>query len=43
MKIAVIGSGIWGACSAYFLKKSGADVDLYEQFDFWGDVWIKND
>ena len=20
-----------------------ADVDLYEQFDFWGDVWIKND
>ncbi len=33
MKIAVIGSGIWGACSAYFLKKSGADVELY---DMWG-------
>ena len=33
MKIAVIGSGIWGACTAYHLNKAGADVDLY---DMWG-------
>jgi len=33
MKIAVIGSGIWGACTAYFLKKEGVEVDLY---DMWG-------
>ena len=33
MKVAVIGSGIWGACSAYHLNKSGADVELY---DMWG-------
>ena len=33
MKIAVIGSGIWGACTAYYLNKEGADVELY---DMWG-------
>ena len=33
MKVAVIGAGIWGACSAYHLKKEGADVELY---DMWG-------
>ena len=33
MKINVIGSGIWGACTAYFLQKEGADVELY---DMWG-------
>ena len=33
MKIAVIGSGIWGACTAYHLNQAGADVDLY---DMWG-------
>ena len=33
MKIAVIGSGIWGACSAYFLNKEGCEVELY---DMWG-------
>jgi len=33
MKIAVIGSGIWGACTAYSLRKSGVEVDLY---DMWG-------
>jgi len=33
MKVAVIGSGIWGACSAYHLNKAGADVELY---DMWG-------
>ena len=33
MKIAVIGSGIWGACTAYHLNKEGADVELY---DMWG-------
>ena len=33
MKIVVIGSGIWGACTAYHLNKEGADVELY---DMWG-------
>ena len=33
MKVAVIGSGIWGACTAYFLNKEGCDVELY---DMWG-------
>ncbi len=33
MKINVIGSGIWGACTAYFLQKEGAEVELY---DMWG-------
>ena len=33
MKVAVIGSGIWGACTAYHLQKEGLDVDLY---DMWG-------
>ena len=33
MKVAVIGSGIWGACSAYHLNKSGANV---EHYDMWG-------
>ena len=33
MKIAVIGSGIWGVCTAYHLQKEGLDVDLY---DMWG-------
>ena len=33
MKIAVIGSGIWGACTAYHLDQAGADVNLY---DMWG-------
>ena len=33
MKVAVFGAGIWGACSAYHLNKSGADVELY---DMWG-------
>ena len=33
MKVAVVGSGIWGACSAYQLNKAGVDVELY---DMWG-------
>ena len=33
MKIAVIGSGIWGACTAYHLNKAGADVDLYDMWE----------
>jgi len=33
MKIVVIGSGIWGACTAYSLRKAGAEVELY---DMWG-------
>ena len=33
MKIVVIGSGIWGACTAYSLRKAGAKVELY---DMWG-------
>ena len=30
MKVAVVGSGIWGACSAYQLNKAGVDVELYD-------------
>ena len=30
MKVAVIGAGIWGACSAYHLQKEGADIELYD-------------
>lgn len=33
MKIAVIGSGIWGASTAYYLNRAGADVHLV---DMWG-------
>ena len=33
MKVAVVGSGIWGACSAFQLNKAGVDVELY---DMWG-------
>ena len=33
MKVAVVGSGIWGACSAYQLKKAGVDVELYDMWE----------
>ena len=33
MKVAVVGSGIWGACSAYQLNKAGVDVELRR--DMW--------
>ena len=32
-KIAVIGAGIVGVCIAHFLRKSGNEVELYDQFE----------
>ena len=32
-KVAVIGAGIIGVCAAYFLRKSGHEVILYDQHD----------
>ncbi|XP_061993143.1 uncharacterized protein LOC133711000 isoform X2 [Rosa rugosa] len=37
MKVAVIGSGISGLVSAYFLAKEGVEVVLYEKKDYLGD------
>ena len=32
-KVAVVGAGIIGVCTAYFLKKNGHEVTLYDQHD----------
>ncbi|PRQ37588.1 putative 1-hydroxycarotenoid 3,4-desaturase [Rosa chinensis] len=37
MKVALIGSGISGLVSAYFLAKGGVEVVLYEKKDYPGD------
>ena len=36
MKVAIIGSGIGGICSAIRLKKKGFDVDVFEKNEFPG-------
>ncbi|XP_048332631.2 uncharacterized protein LOC107411826 isoform X1 [Ziziphus jujuba] len=36
MRVAVIGGGISGLISAYFLAKNGVKVDLYEKEDYMG-------
>ena len=33
-RIAIIGGGIIGLCSAYFLQKSGHEVHVYDTYDF---------
>ncbi|PRQ25872.1 putative 1-hydroxycarotenoid 3,4-desaturase [Rosa chinensis] len=37
MKVALIGSGISGFVSTYFLAKEGVEVVLYEKKDYPGD------
>ncbi|KAH7522034.1 hypothetical protein FEM48_Zijuj07G0095100 [Ziziphus jujuba var. spinosa] len=36
MRVAVLGGGISGLVSAYFLAKNGVEVDLYEKEDYLG-------